>query len=83
MERLRDLHHRATSRRDPRPPLKLTRPVTSTGVLVPLFGVGAALIAMLWVVETWVVSGLPAFDEWLLGVLAEQRARRRPSPSPG
>lgn len=74
MERLRDLHRRATSRRPSRPPLGLTHPVGSTQVLVPLLGAAAALTAILWGLESWLLEGpVLALDEWGLAAVAEQR----------
>ncbi len=75
MERLRDLHRRATSRREPRPPLGLTRPLGSKAVLLALLGVALALIAVLWVVETWLLEGpISTLDEVGLAWAAEQRS---------
>jgi undecaprenyl-diphosphatase len=57
MSRVSDLQRRATSRRDPRPPLALTHPVTSSRVAVTLLGTAVALVVGLWLLEGWLLDG--------------------------
>ncbi len=74
MSRFLDLHRRATSRRPQRPPLALTHAVSSTHVLVPLLGIGAALIGALWALESWLLEGpTRILDEGGLAWVAEHR----------
>jgi undecaprenyl-diphosphatase len=74
VSRLLDLHRRATSRRDQRPPLALTHPIASTHVLVPLFGIAAALIAALWALESLLLEGPTSrVDERGLEWVVDQR----------
>lgn len=74
MSRLLDLHRRATSRRDQRPPLALSHAIGSTRVLAPLVGVAAALVAALWALDAWLLDGeTPWLDERGLAWATGQR----------
>jgi membrane-associated phospholipid phosphatase len=74
VSRLLDLHRRATSRRETRPPLALTHPISSASVLAPLLGVAAAMVAGLWALETWLLEGpTPWLDERGLEWATDQR----------
>jgi undecaprenyl-diphosphatase len=74
---LPDLHRRATSRREPQPPLALTHPVGARHVWGWLLAIAATLVVALWVVETWLIgSPLPALDAQGVQWASDQRGPR-------